>query len=73
MDNFNNRDREEAIFAIMRQPMGGAEDSGAQDGSQFLNKSDPGMELELRAEAQTNNECDDDSQIGAPLKSGEVY
>ena len=48
MDNFNNRDGEEDIFAIMREPAGGAEDSGAEDGSQFLNESGPGMELEQR-------------------------
>ena len=33
MDHFNNRDHEEDIFALLRQPEGGAEDSGAEDGS----------------------------------------
>ena len=65
MDNFNSRDREEDVFAIIRQPVGGAEvggveDSGAEDGSQFLNESGMGMELEQRYEAQTSIECDDD-------------
>ena len=66
MDNFNNRDHEDDIFAIIRHPEGGAEDSGAEDGSQFLNESGPGMELE-------RDECDDDSQIGGHPQSGEVY
>ena len=73
MDNFNSRDHEDDIFAIIRQPEGGAEDSGAEDGSQFLNESGPGMELERRDEAQTSIECDDDSQIGGHPQSGEVY
>ena len=77
MDNFNSRDHEEDIFAILRQPeggaeVGGAEDSGAEDDSQFLNESGPGMELERRDEAQTSVECDDDSQIGGHPQSGEV-
>ena len=78
MDHFNGRDHEEDIFAIIRQPeggaeVGGAEDGGAEDGSQFLNESGLGMELERRDEAQTSIDCDDDSQIGGHPQSGEVY
>ena len=72
MDHFNNRDNEEDIFAIVWQSeVGGAEDIGAEDGSQFLNESGQGMELE--DEAQTSIECDDDSQTGGHPQSGEVY
>lgn len=78
MDPFNGRDHEEDIFALIRQPeggaeVGGAEDSGAEDGSQFLNESGPGMELERRDEAQTSTESFHDSQIGGHLQFGEVY
>ena len=78
MDNFNSRDREEDVFTIIRQPeggneVGGAEDSGAEDGSQFLHESGPRMEPERRDEAQTSIECDEDSQIGGHPQSGEVY
>ena len=73
MDHINSRDQEEDIFALIRQPEGGAEVGGAEDGSQFLNKSAPRMELERRDEAQTSIECDDDSQIGGHPQSGEVY
>ena len=76
MDNFNSRDREEDVFNIIRQPVGGAEvdgleDNGAEDASQFLNESGLGMELERREESQTSIDCDDDSQIGGhPPQSG---
>ena len=78
MDNFNNRDHEEDMFALIRQPEGGvevtgAEDGGAEDVSQFLNESGPGMELERRDEAQTSIECDDDSETGGHPPFGEVY
>ena len=75
MDHFNSRDREEDMFDILRQgpEVDGAEDSGAEDGSQFLNESGPGMELERRDEAQTSIKCDDDSQIGGHPQSGKVY
>ena len=78
MDPFNGRDHEEDIFALIRQPeggaeVGGAEDSGAEDGSQFLNESGPGMELERRDEAQMSTESFHDSQIGGHPQSGEVY
>ena len=71
MDHFNSRDHEEDMFALIRQPEGRAEDSGAEDGSQFLNESGQGMEVE--DEAQMSIECDDDSQIGGHPQSGEVY
>ena len=54
-------------------PIYGAEDSGAEDGSQFLNESGPGMELARRHEVQTSFECDDDLQSGGHAPSGEVY
>ena len=78
MDNFNSRHGEEDIFAMMRQPeggtyVGGAEDNRAEDGSQFLTDSGPGMEVDQRDEVQTSVECDDDSQIGGHPRSGEVY
>ena len=73
MDHFNGRDHEEDIFALIRQPEGGAEVGGAEDGSQFLNESGPGMELERRDEAQTSTESFHNSQIGGHLQSGEVY
>ena len=72
MDQFNSRDNEEDIFAIVRQSeVGGAEDIGAEDGSQFLNESGQGMEVE--AEAQTSIECDDDSETGGHPPFGKVY
>ena len=72
MDQFNSRDNEEDIFAIVRQSeVGGAEDIGEEDGSQFLNESGQGMEVEN--EAQTSHECDDDSETGGHPSSGEVY
>ena len=73
MDNFNDRDGDEVIFNIMRDPSGGAEDSGAdQDGSQFLNDSGPGMELDQREGAETSIECDDDSQLGGQPQTSQV-
>ena len=76
MDPFNSRDNEEDIFAIVRQSeVGGAEDIEAEDieaedGSQFLNESGQGMEVE--DEVQTSIECDDDSETGGHPPSGEV-
>ena len=68
MDHFNSRDNEEDIFAIVRQSeggaeVGGAEYIGAEDGSQFLNESGLGMEVE--DEAQMSIECDDDPLPGS--------
>ena len=72
MDDFNSRDHEEDMFALIWQPeVGGAEDIGAEDGSQFLNESGQGMEVEDKA--QISIECDDDSQIGGHPQSGKVY
>ena len=39
-----SRDREEELFEIIHGS--GADDGGAEDGSQFLNESGEGMELE---------------------------
>ena len=73
MDNFNSRHLENEVFDIIREPVGGAEAGGTEDGSEFLNDSGPGMEEEQRDEAQTSNECNDDSLISEPPQSGEVY
>ena len=54
-------------------PWGGAEAGGTEDGSEFLNESGPGMEEEQRDEAEKSIECNDDSLICAPSRSGEVY
>ena len=73
MDDFNSRDLENEVFDIVREPVGGAEAGGTEDGSEFLNDSGPGMEEEQRDEAQTSIECNDNSLICAPPQSGEVY
>ena len=67
MDNHFNSSRvnEEDMFALVRTP--------EEDGSEFLNESGPGMEVERRDEAQTSIECDEDSQFGGHPQSGEVY
>ena len=44
---------------------------GEDNGSQFLNDSVEGMELERRDEGQTNN--DDEENVGPLTKSSEVY
>ena len=65
-DHFNSsRLNEEDMFDLVR--------TSAEDGSQFLNESGPGMEEERRDEAQTSIECDEDSQFGGHPHSGEVY
>ena len=69
MDPFHTREGEDELFTLINSPRaedGGAEDSGADDGSQFLNDSGPGMELEV----QTSTECDDGSRNVGP---SEVY
>ena len=76
MDDFGCRDHEEDMFALIRQPEGGAEvagaeDIGTEDGSQFLNESGQGMEVEN--EEQTSHECDGDSKTSGHPPSGEVY
>ena len=78
MDDFNSRHLESRhgeneVFDILREPVGGAEAGGTEDGSEFLNDSGPGMEEEQRDEAQTSIECNDNSLICAPPQSGEVY
>lgn len=78
MDDFNSkhlesRHLENEVFDILREPVGGAEAGGAEDGSEFLNDSGPGMEEEQRDEAQMSIECNDNSLICAPPQSGEVY
>ena len=78
MDDFNSRHLESRhleneVFDILREPVGGAEAGGTEDGSEFLNDSGPGMEPEQSVEAQTNTECDNDLQISGPPQSGEVY
>ena len=51
MYHLNSRDNEEDIFAIVRQSeVAGAEDIRAENGSQFLNETGPGMELEDEAQ-----------------------
>ena len=71
---FESREGEEVLLDFIRQPVDGAEDSGAEEyGSQFLNESYQGMELEWSVQAQTSTECNDDLQIGEPPQSGEVY
>jgi hypothetical protein len=64
MDPFHTREGEDELFTLINSPR--AEDGGADDGSQFLNDSGPGMELEV----QTSTECDDGSRNVGP---SEVY
>ena len=65
MDNFNSRDGEVDIFAMMRQPEGPRMEVDQRDG--------PGMEVDQRDEAQTSAECYDGLEIGGHLRSDEVY
>jgi hypothetical protein len=67
-----DRDNEQAIFDLIIA--GGGDDSldrDADDGSQFLNESGVGMELESTDGGQTNN--DGEENVGPLTKSGEVY
>ena len=65
--SFTRREGEEEIFAYIRQPAEGADDCRSEDdGSQFLNDSGQGMEMEI------NNEYGEDSGFGEPPPSGEV-
>jgi hypothetical protein len=63
----DGRDRddehEQAIFDLIA--------GGGDDGSQFLNDSGEGIELERRDEGQTSN--DGEENVGPLTKSGEVY
>ena len=64
------RDDEQAKHAIMDLiACGGG--AGEDDGSQYLNESGEGVELEPRDEGQTNN--DDEENVGPLTTSGEVY
>ena len=71
---FARREGEEEIFSYIREPgefrhpAEGAEGADDDDGSEFLNDHGPGMEPDQR-----NNEYDEDSEIGGPTPSGEVY
>ena len=71
MDNdasFTRRESEEEMFAFIRQPVEGADDCRSEDdGSQFLNDSGQGIEIER------NNKYDEDLGFGGPPPSGEVY
>ena len=58
------RDGEDDIFDIIRS-------GGEDDGSQFLNDSGEGLEIERTDEGQTSN--DGEENVGAITKSGEVY
>jgi hypothetical protein len=64
---------EDKMYALIQE--GGAGDGGAEDGSEFLNESGEGMEVEQPHKAQTSVDCEDGSQeIGPALtKSSEVY
>jgi hypothetical protein len=77
MDPFHAiREGEKELFGIVRTDTGGAktgggEDGRVEDGSQFLNDSGPGMELERSEGAQTSIDGDDgSSEDVGPL---EVY
>jgi hypothetical protein len=64
----DGRDHEEELFEIIHaggaEDVGG-EDGGAEDGSQFLNESEEGLEIE----AQTSMDGDDGSQnVGSAYK-----
>ena len=58
-----DRDDEQAIFDLIA--------GGGDDGSQFLNDSGEGIDLEQRDERQTSN--DGEENVGPLTKSGEVY
>ena len=61
-----SRDDEQAEQALFDLIAGGED-----DGSQFMNDSGEGMELEPRDEGQTSN--DGEENVGPLTKSGEVY
>ena len=65
---FQNREGEDVLFDYIWQPADGDEHIGAEeDGSEFLNDSDPGMEdVERSVQGQT-------STVGEPPQSGVVY
>jgi len=63
MDRGRDEQAEQALLDLIA--------GGEDDGSEFLNDSGEGMELERRDEGQTNN--DDEENVGPLTKSGEVY
>jgi hypothetical protein len=72
MDPFHaGREGEEELFGFIGAETGGGLDGGADDGSQFLNDSGPGMEPERSEGAQTSVDGDDggSEDVGPP----EVY
>ena len=60
------RDHEDDVFNIIR-----GEDHVHDDGSQFLNDSGEGLEIERTDEGQTSN--DGEENVGSITKSDEVY
>ena len=76
MDN-SGREREEDMFELIRHTEGGSEEEDPiTDGSEFLNPTDEGMESEqIRDEAQTSVDCDDDDHNVGPVVTqfGEVH
>jgi len=63
MDRGRDEQAEQALLDLIA--------GGEDEGSEFLNDSSEGMELERRDEGQTNN--DDEENVGPLTKSGEVY
>ena len=63
MDRGRDEQAEQALLDLIA--------GGEDDGSEFLNDSGEGMVVERRDEGQTNN--DDEENVGALTKSGEVY
>jgi hypothetical protein len=63
--DFGSRDGEEAMYALIQG--NGAGDGGAGGGSEFLNESGVGMEVERTHKAQISIDCNDGSlEIGPP-------
>ena len=62
----SGRYREDDMFNIIR-----GQDHVHDDGSQFLNDSGEGLEIERMDEGQTSN--DGEENVGSITKSGEVY
>ena len=64
---FQNREGEDVLLDYIRQPADGDEHIGAEeDGSEFLNESGEGMEVERSVQGQT-------SIVHEPPQSGVVY
>jgi hypothetical protein len=64
---FQSREGEDVLLDYIRQPADGDEHIGAEeDGSEFLNESGEGMEVERSVQGQT-------STVGEPSQSGVVY